>query len=96
QGRLEFLTPLRLKQGPLRVVVEVPDEAIDEAGQLEGGRFDTASAVTPDAEAFRQAGAPTLTVIRQILGPMSRARPVASPAEDKATLTEALADKYSR
>lgn len=29
QGRLEFVTPLRLKPGPLRVVVEVPDEAIE-------------------------------------------------------------------
>jgi hypothetical protein len=28
QGQLELITPVRLREGPLRVVVEVPDEAV--------------------------------------------------------------------
>lgn len=34
EGRLDFVTPLRLKPGPLRVVVEVPDEAIEPEEQV--------------------------------------------------------------
>jgi hypothetical protein len=29
QGQLELITPVRLREGPLRVVVEVPDEAVE-------------------------------------------------------------------
>ncbi len=32
QGRLEFVTPLRLKPEPLRVVVDVPDAAVETGG----------------------------------------------------------------
>ncbi|MCF7979371.1 MAG: hypothetical protein K9L82_15440 [Chromatiaceae bacterium] len=58
QGRLEFLTPLRLKQGPLRVIVEVPDEALDAAIRTEvstgGLAGNLPSAVVAHARAKRE------------------------------------------
>jgi UDP-2-acetamido-2-deoxy-ribo-hexuluronate aminotransferase len=32
EGRLEFLTPLRLRQGAIRMIVEVPEEAVEAVG----------------------------------------------------------------
>ncbi len=37
-----------------------------------------------------------LTEIRQILGPLDRPRPAASPADDKHALIDSLAEKYPR
>lgn len=54
QGRLEFLTPLRLKQGPLRVVVEVPDEAIDTGVGTGGLAGNLPSEVVAHARAKRE------------------------------------------
>lgn len=95
KGRLEFKTPLRLKRDTLTVIVEVPDEAIDTADHRDQGD-PLPPEVSPETEAFRQEGARTLADIRHILGPFSKARAATSPAEDKAALAEALADKYSR
>jgi len=81
QGRLEFQRPVTLKHQRLRVRVGIPDQEI-----IQDVTTDQAS----DANGER-----LLSEIRAILGPLSRARTPASCADDKAALSDALAEKYN-
>jgi len=61
KGRLEFVTPVRLKQERVRVSVELPDDAIDtddERGQLSPEVIARARAMREALDAIRLAPPP--------------------------------------
>lgn len=85
QGRIELTKPLHLRHSRVRVLVEVPNEEV------------IAPAVTTEPSARDLVGQDDLlTEIRQILGPLDRQRPHASPAQDKHALIASLAEKHAR
>jgi hypothetical protein len=88
QGRLDFLTPLRLKQGPLRVVVEVPDEAIDEAidGTLDTAMSTGGLAVNLPSEVVARARA-----TREMLDAIRNAPP--PPDDELPAMTDKQCDR---
>ena len=91
QGRLEFESPVTLKHQRIRVRVEIPDQEIIDV-QTPGRSTPTADmTIEPVSGAD---GKRLLSEIRAILGPLSKARAPANAADDKAALSDALAEKY--
>jgi len=91
QGRLEFQRPITLKHQRVRVRVEIPDQEIIDVP--------TPGRPTPAADMTIEPmidvdGKRLLGEIRDILGPLSKARAPASAADDKAALSDALSEKY--
>lgn len=85
EGRIELTKPLHLRHSRVKVLVEVPDEEV------------IAPPVAPEPSARDLVDQDDLlTEIRQILGPLDRQRPAASPADDKHALIESLAEKHAR
>ncbi len=85
EGRIELTKPLHLRHSRVRVLVEVPDEEV----------IDPPVAPEPSARDLVDQD-DLLTEIRQILGPLDRRRPAASPTDDKHALIDSLAEKHAR
>ncbi|MBK1646818.1 hypothetical protein CKO25_19695 [Thiocapsa imhoffii] len=91
QGRLEFQSSITLKHQRFRVRVEIPDQEIIDAPTpgLPTPAADVTTESASDADGKRLLGE-----IRDILGPLSKARAPASTADDKEALSDAIAGKY--
>lgn len=87
-GQLKFDHPLHFAKECFPVIVQIPDSQI--ISKANSGAFEEPSAPVTTVEV------PLVEEIRQILGPLSRRRPAASVQEDRATLVEALEEKYAR
>lgn len=91
-GQVKFDQPIRFAKERFPIIVQIPDGAILSDSDSDSDSFKT----LPQRILASQAGVPLLTEVRQILGPLSKARPPASSADDKVALAEALAEKYDQ
>jgi len=90
-GAINLTTPLRFKHRKFEVIVNIPEVEIDEPTQ--------SSKAAPEAVSESLENTPGksfLAKIKQILGPDFQPRPATTVAQDKATLLEALEERYSR
>jgi hypothetical protein len=90
-GAINLTTHLRFKHRKFGVIVNIPEAEIDEPTQ--------SSKAVPEAvgESLENTpGESFLAKIKQILGPDFHPRPASTVAQDKATLLEALEERYNR
>lgn len=85
-GRLVFPRAMRFVTDRFPVTIELPDSEIAPEANPE---MTEQTLVLENHD-----GANLLTEIREILGPMSRPRPLGSVEQDKADYVQALAEKY--
>jgi hypothetical protein len=90
-GRVTFDPPLRLAKTRFPVILDIPNSAL----LPELASADSLTDPSHGRPALAD-GQRLLQEIRQILGPLSKRRTPASSADDKAALSEALAEKYDR
>ena len=88
QGRLDFISPVKLKNAPIRVKVDLPDEVVLS--------IETSTNKLESVTQSEVPGAKLLSEFRKIMGSMHRERPSASVEEDKDAYAEALGEKYEK
>jgi len=91
-GAINFAQPLRFKHRKFEVVVNIPEEEVDDSPVLSSV---SASGSAQNGMNHESADL-LLTKIKQILGPYYRQHPASSVEQDKATYLEALEEKYSK
>jgi hypothetical protein len=90
-GRVTFDPPIRLAKARFPVILDIPNSALLPESASADSLIDPSHGKPALA-----GGQQLLQEIRLILGPLSKRRTPASSAEDKAALSEALAEKYDR